>query len=93
LGSSDARGYMIRTIDWKYVYFKGFPPQLFDLKSDPDEFFDLGKSAEHEPVRQLMFERLTERLLSRKNRVTMTDEEVAATRAGEKSSGIVIGKW
>ena len=32
LGASDARGYMIRNNEWKYIYFKGFPPQLFDLK-------------------------------------------------------------
>ena len=44
LGASDARGYMIRNNEWKYIYFKGFPPQLFNLKNDPDEFKDLGQS-------------------------------------------------
>ena len=42
-GASDARGYMIRTNKWKYIYYKGFPPQLFDLINDPEEFKDLGQ--------------------------------------------------
>ena len=35
VGVDDARGYMIRTDRWKYVHFKGYPPQLFDLENDP----------------------------------------------------------
>jgi arylsulfatase A-like enzyme len=93
LGASDARGYMIRTKDWKYVYFKGFPPQLFDLNNDPDEFDDLGTSQEHADIRTMMNDHLVQRLLNRKNRVTMTDEDVMSARAGEGSSGVMIGKW
>jgi arylsulfatase A-like enzyme len=93
LGASEARGYMIRTEDWKYVYFKGFPPQLFDLKNDPDEFSDLGISPDHADIRSKMYDLLVLRLLNRKNRVTMTDEHVLGVRAGEGSSGIKIGKW
>lgn len=93
LGASEARGYMIRTEDWKYVYFKGFPPQLFDLKNDPDEFSDLGISPDHADIRSKMYDLLVQRLLDRKNRVTMTDEHVLGVRAGEGSSGIKIGKW
>lgn len=37
-----ARGvYMTRTPRYKYVYYVGLPPQLFDLESDPDERHDL----------------------------------------------------
>lgn len=93
VGPSDARGYMIRTRHWKYIYFKGFPPQLFDLNNDPDEFHDLGRDPAYEEVRKDMYDRLVERLLSRKNRTTMTDEQVMKTRAGESNSGIIIGKW
>lgn len=93
VGASDARGYMLRTNRWKYVYFKGFPPQLFDLQKDPDEFVDLGRDLEHENIRIEMHAKLLDRLLSRKNRVTMTDDDVYAVRAGENSSGVIIGKW
>lgn len=93
VGASDARGYMLRTDRWKYVHFKGFPPQLFDLQNDPDEFTDLGRASDHENIRIEMHAKLLDRLTSRKNRVTMTDNEVYAMRAGENTSGIIIGKW
>ena len=84
---------MIRTEKWKYVHFKGFPPQLFDLEADPDEFADLGRDPGYETIRQQLHRRLTDRLIDRKNRVGMTDESVLATRAGESASGIIIGIW
>lgn len=93
VGVSDARGYMLRTDRWKYVHFRGFPPQLFDLENDPDEFRDLGRSADHAAVRCEMHARLLDRLTARKNRVTMTDEGVHAMRRDEDTSGIIIGKW
>ncbi|MBG6208037.1 arylsulfatase A-like enzyme [Labrenzia sp. EL_126] len=93
LGPSDARGYMIRTDHWKYIHFKGFPPQLFNLGEDPDEFIDLGRSSGHEQIRQEMHNRLLERLLARKNRTTMTDDEVMEIRDRENESGIIIGRW
>ncbi|MBT3361343.1 MAG: sulfatase-like hydrolase/transferase [Rhodospirillales bacterium] len=42
--------YMIRDGRWKYVYYVGYPPQLFDLEADPHEAVDLGESAEHADV-------------------------------------------
>ncbi|MGJ8531415.1 MAG: alkaline phosphatase family protein [Alphaproteobacteria bacterium] len=91
--ASKARAYMIRTERWKYVYFKGFQPQLFDLENDPDEFDDLGTSADHQDIRADMQDLLLDRLTDRKNRVTQTDEAVLKIRAGEGSSGIMIGVW
>ncbi|MEX3008691.1 alkaline phosphatase family protein [Hoeflea sp. TYP-13] len=93
VGVDDARGYMIRTDRWKYVHFKGFPPQLFDLLNDPDEFHDLGRSAEHQEVRADLKEILFDRLIDRKNRTTMSKEGVAVLRRDEDEIGILIGKW
>lgn len=93
VGVCDARGYMLRTERWKYVHFKGFPPQLFDLENDPEEFHDLGRDRDHEAVRTDMHALLLDRLASRKNRVTMTDEQVHALRRDEDASGTLIGKW
>ena len=42
--------FMIRKGRWKYIYYAGFEPQLFDLKADPQELNDLGTSPEHEAV-------------------------------------------
>ena len=93
VGPSDARAYMLRTDRWKYIHFRGFAPQLFDLEQDPDEFSDLGRHPDYETVRQEMHARLLDRLTARKNRVTMTDEGVRALRRDEDTSGIMIGKW
>jgi arylsulfatase A-like enzyme len=89
----DARGYMIRTERWKYVHFKLYPPQLFDLQTDPQEFVDLGRSEDHAQIRADLKEMLFERLLERKNRVAMTRQEVEGLRGDESSGGIIIGRW
>ncbi len=44
LGPSEAKSYMLRTEQWKYVLFEGFRPQLFDMTLDPKEQKDLGNS-------------------------------------------------
>tara|TARA_B100001029_G_scaffold62219_1_gene50378 strand:- start:351 stop:1049 length:699 start_codon:yes stop_codon:yes gene_type:complete len=93
LGASDARGYMIRTDKWKYIYFKGFPPQLFDLANDPEEFNDLGLSNDYSKVRNEMKELLLRRLISRKNRVAASDEFVLKDRDYTKEDDIMIGIW
>ena len=33
--------YMVRKNNWKYIYYVGFEPELFDLDSDPEEEHDL----------------------------------------------------
>ena len=93
VGVDDARGYMLRTKLWKYVHFRGFPPQLFDLENDPDEFHDLGRDPGHAEIRNMMHAALLDRLTARKNRVTMDQAGVSAMRRDEISSGIMIGKW
>ena len=44
-------GYMIRRGDYKYNYYVGHEPQLFDLREDPGEFTDLAADPRHAPVR------------------------------------------
>ena len=47
-GMGSATGaFAIRMGKWKYVHYVGYPPQLFDLDSDPDEIHDLGTDARH----------------------------------------------
>ena len=40
--------FMLRQGDWKLIYYVGMPPQLFDLRHDPEEMNDLG--ADHPKV-------------------------------------------
>ena len=84
---------MIRTNDWKYIYFKGFPPQLFDLINDPDEFHDLGQKAKYSEVRNELKDLLLQRLINRKNLVTVTEEHVLKDRDDTSDDGIRIGVW
>ena len=43
--------FMIRGDRYKYVHYVGYPPQLFDLRADPDERVDLGTDARYADVR------------------------------------------
>ena len=44
-------GFMIKRGDYKYNYYVGHDPQLFDLHEDPGEFTDLAADPRHAPVR------------------------------------------
>lgn len=41
---------MIRTRQWKYVHYIGYPNELYDLESDPDEIVNLAGQARHEAI-------------------------------------------
>jgi arylsulfatase A-like enzyme len=93
LGPDQARGIMVRTNRWKYVFFERFPPQLFDLDADPHEQHDLGTSAAHETVRAEMKERLFTWLLNRKSRITVTHDFIERVTGTAKQRGYRFGEW
>ena len=66
---------------------------LFDLKNDPEEFVDLGQSADHAAICQHYQDILMDKLTSRRNRIAMDDEKFMGLRAAEDSLGIKIGFW
>lgn len=43
--------YMIRKGRWKYIFYVGLAPQLFDLEADPTEANDLGSDTNFEQIR------------------------------------------
>ena len=43
---------------WKYIYFKGFSPQLFNLENDPYEFKDLGQHPDYSGIRENLKEKI-----------------------------------
>ncbi|MFN6999922.1 sulfatase-like hydrolase/transferase [Elioraea tepidiphila] len=49
-GSRQA-AFMLRDARWKYIRYVDYPPQLFDLDSDPEELVDLGESPAHASLR------------------------------------------
>ena len=90
---NDAKIFMIRDKNWKFVYYKGFDPQLFDLQNDPEEFLDLGKSQKHKGIIEGMKEKLFQRLINRRNRISISDEAYSIMRDDENEKGIIIGEW
>jgi arylsulfatase A-like enzyme len=93
LEPSDCRIYMVRDDRWKYIHYRGFRPQLFDLVNDPHEYSDLGADPAHEDVRRRMEAMLFDRLMSRRNRVTVSDDVVASRTDRVREKGIIIGEW
>lgn len=59
-GGSITGMFMVRVGDWKYVAYPGYPPELYDLASDPTEARDLGECADHAEVRAMCAAKLAE---------------------------------
>ena len=87
----DPRQYMVANTRWKYIYAEGFRPMLFDLENDPNELTDLGTSAEHEAIRQEMFEALSAWARRLSQRTTMSPADVIAERKRSPARGILLG--
>ena len=90
---AEARGFMIRTYSWKYLLWEGYRSQLFDLENDPNEFDDLGESADHANIRAELHERLFRWLRTRATRITISEEAVRHRTGGAPKQGIIIGEW
>jgi len=49
-GGSPTGMFMLRNKRWKYNYYPGYAPELFDLQEDPDELMDLAASEAHAEI-------------------------------------------
>ena len=56
--ASPSGGFMIANARWKYHYYVGFEPELFDLHDDPDERVNLAASADHRSIVATLHSRL-----------------------------------
>ena len=89
----ECRAIMVRTDRWKYVWWQGYRPMLFDLANDPKERRDLGGDLTYAPIFREMEERLNAWAKARKSRVTVDDAYVAARTAKHRQHGIFFGQW
>ncbi|MDR3101554.1 MAG: sulfatase-like hydrolase/transferase [Paraburkholderia sp.] len=89
----DCRGWMVRTEDWKYIHWQRGRASLFNLRSDPEEFFDLGAEPGFESVQEAMRKRLLSWFTALKPRVTVETPEVLARTARHKQAGAPFGMW
>jgi arylsulfatase A-like enzyme len=90
----DCRGWMIRTVEWKYIFYEGHAPQLFDLLNDPQELLDLAPLGEHDAIltgfSQLLFQWF------RKRKVRTETPAASIMEKGpelDEKLGLVIGRW
>lgn len=78
-------GFMVRYQDYKYIYYVGYLPQLFDLKTDPREMNDLAPDPSHAEVCAVMKRKLEEFGCSEEiDRVCRKDQEERLNRHGGK---------
>jgi arylsulfatase A-like enzyme len=89
----EARGFMARTVRWKYVEYMRHAPQLFDLNNDPHELVDLGADSAYASVRAEMAARLHEWMRSRRLRTTKSDEWIRNTTGKARERGYDFGIW
>src|SRR5690606_34030496 len=57
---STTGAFMIRHGQYKYIYYAGYPSQLFDLQNDPEELVDLAADPKYGHVLEECRERLYE---------------------------------
>tara|TARA_B100001971_G_C18262804_1_gene588625 strand:- start:5023 stop:5547 length:525 start_codon:yes stop_codon:yes gene_type:complete len=93
LAPDECRAFMVRTERWKYIQYQKFPPQLFDLQSDPKELKDLGSDPTKKPIRDDMETRLNEWIRKRRLRSTISHETIDARTGTAKDRGYMFGVW
>lgn len=93
LAPDRCRAWMVRTREWKYVHWLDLPPQLFDLRNDPDELRDRGRDGALESVRAEMRLRLLDWFARLKRRTTVTLEQVEQGTDAYKRAGVFFGQW
>ena len=85
---------MIRNYEWKYILHEKFSPQLYDMKNDPEELYDLGDYKEYASVRDEMHEKFFTWFRNRLIRTEMNYDSLFAMGVErDEKMGILIGHW
>jgi arylsulfatase A-like enzyme len=97
IAPKDARLFMVADKRWKFMHAEGegkdgpFPPMLFDLENDPNEFEDLGRSADHQDIIAMMYERLGQWGIRMSQRTTKSEQDILNMTGKSVRKGIVLG--
>jgi len=90
----DARLFMITDGRWKFMHAEGgLPPMLFDLDQDPQELHDIGRSADHGAVIDLMYARLGQWGRRMSQRLTRSDAQIISGRGASRGKGVLLGVY
>ena len=94
ISARDAVLFMVANKEWKLIHCEGFDtPILFDLINDPDELVDLGTSADHEQVIEMMYKMLFKWARRNSQRTTRSPEQLMEMRKMTSKRGVVIGVY
>lgn len=86
----DARLFMVFDGRYKMMHAEGgFRPMLFDLQTDPDEFFDLAKGESHRPEIDRLYGMLAQWGRRLAQRVTRSEDDIKAMRGASGRKGIL----
>ena len=88
-----SRAFSLRTTTHRYVNWLDLPEQLYDLRSDPEQYEDLGTDLGSEAEKRAMRDRLLHFLMRRKHRTSVSDEFVVQGTNKHKSAGVFYGQW
>jgi hypothetical protein len=97
IAPKNARLFMVADKRWKFMHAEGegkdgpFPPMLFDLENDPNEFEDLGRSADHQDIIAMMYERLGQWGIRMSQRTTKSEQDILNMTGKSVRKGIVLG--
>lgn len=90
LEPKDARLFMVFDGRYKLMHCAaGFRPMLFDLQTDPEEFFDLGDDPKYKEIVEKLFGHLHEWGLRMSQRVTKSDQDISNMRGKSLRKGIL----
>jgi len=90
LAPRDCRLFMIFDGRFKMMHAEGgFRPMLFDLQTDPEEFFDLAKGNDHQEQIDRLYASLAEWGRRMSQRVTRSDAQIIAGRGRSLRRGIL----
>ena len=90
---SPSGAFMLVDSRYKYHYYVGYAPELFDLFEDPEELHDLAFSAAHQGVRTRMRERLRCLLEPEAvDRLAKDDQNALVARHGGREAALAVGK-
>ncbi len=79
---------------WKMIWVEGHRPMLYDLKGDPDEFHDLGKSERHNEQVKRMSDAMFSWARKQHNRVTVSDDMINNKFCkDDAAAGVYLGFW
>ena len=88
----DARLFMVATEDWKFIHAEGgFPPMLFDRKSDPEEYHDLGRNPSYTAQIDACYSMLFEWTRRCAQRTTLPKKTLVENRTRSGHKGILLG--